>query len=86
VGTLIVFAYQAVAQLRPLRFSGWRSPADWRYGPAAALGVYAGVFAFNLGITAWIGDWELLAASTAVTAATLGFCLIKSREVRKVMP
>ncbi len=35
------------------------------------LGVYAGVLAFNLGMTAWIGEWGLLAASAAVSALTL---------------
>jgi hypothetical protein len=44
-------------------------------------GVYAGVFAFNLGVTGWIGEWRLFAASALVIAATLGLSLrVLSRE------
>ena len=38
----------------------------------AILAVYAGVFAFNLAVTVWIGDLALAAASAAVIALTLG--------------
>jgi uncharacterized membrane protein len=33
--------------------------------------VYTGVLLFNLGITAWIGEWKLLSASLAVALITL---------------
>lgn len=39
-------------------------------------GVYAGVFAFNLAVTAYVQEWRLLVASTAVASATLGACAI----------
>jgi putative membrane protein len=48
--------------LRPLHpLFGW-----------GVVGVYAGVFLFNLGVTVAIGDLPLAAASSAVVAATLG--------------
>jgi putative membrane protein len=45
-------------------------------------GIYAGVFLFNLGITAWIGEWKLLYASLAVSITTLtaiGWCFSKRK-------
>ena len=46
----------------------------------AAFGVYAGVFAFNLAVTAWIGEWKLFAASAAVAGITCGGCVAALRK------
>ena len=64
VGALIPWVCQAFAR-RPAREP--RGIFAW-----SIFGIYAGVFAFNVGITAWIGDWRLFAASLAVAAFTLG--------------
>ncbi len=73
VGMIIPLFYQQIARLPSLSFSRWRvfSPLElW-----ACFGVYSGVFLFNLGITAWLSEWSLLAASSAVAGTTLATCL-----------
>jgi putative membrane protein len=41
-----------------------------RGSPMAGVGLYVGVLAFNLALTAWIGEWALLGAGILVHAAT----------------
>ncbi|ABS28256.1 carotenoid biosynthesis protein [Anaeromyxobacter sp. Fw109-5] len=43
------------------------------------LGVYAGIFGFNLAVTIWIRDLPLAAASAAVIAVTLGASALRLR-------
>lgn len=70
VGSLIPLAYQAIERIGIVR--PWRGLG--RVELLGAFGVYAGVLAFNLAITAWIGEWALLAVSAAVAGTTLGLC------------
>lgn len=74
VGTFTLFLYQRLALIQPIsalliRQRSWRpltSNEIW-----AGFGVYAGIFAFNLGIALWIRRWDLFAAGLVVTLATL---------------
>lgn len=45
-----------------------RSSRNWAWG---ILSMYSGIFLFNLGITAWIGEWRLFSASAALTTVVL---------------
>jgi putative membrane protein len=69
VGAASAFAFQQALRWRALA-GPWRR-VDPRF-VWALLGVYAGVFGFNLAVTVYIRDWALAAASTAVIALTLG--------------
>ena len=48
--------------------AGPRTPAVQRGRVGAGIALYYGVLAFNLAVTAWIGEWRLLAAGLAVHA------------------
>jgi putative membrane protein len=63
VGTLGVGGYLAMAQ-----WAGWTAASGRRLWPGIAL--YYAVFAFNLAVTAWIGEWILVAAGGMVHLAT----------------
>ena len=70
VGAASQWVFQRCADLLPWCRGPWR-----RLHPRfvwAVLAVYAGVFAFNLAVTLWIGDLPLAGASGAVIAVTLG--------------
>jgi putative membrane protein len=73
VGMVIPLIYQQMTRWKPL------APATWRiFSPLelwASYGVYSGVFLFNLGITAWLSEWTLLAASSCIAGWTLLSCL-----------
>lgn len=69
VGAVTPFAYRQLIRLSFLAPSAWRLPSSLEL--RGVFGVYCGVFLFNLGITAWIGQWTLLAASSAVVVLTL---------------
>lgn len=74
VGTATLLSFQALGHWGVVRSGAWSSlsrPRAW-----AALGVYLGVFFFNLSITAWIGEWALFAASAAVVLVTGGACVL----------
>jgi uncharacterized membrane protein len=80
VGWIIPLIYQQIARGRGqyLASSQWR---DYRALEVwAAFGVYSGVFLFNLGITAWLGEWTLLAASSCITGSTLAVCFYFLRK------
>lgn len=75
VGTFTVLLFQGLCRLGVIRADRFRRP-----GPGderACFAVYAGVLFFNLAVTAGIGAWPLLAASSAVTSLTLGACLLR---------
>jgi putative membrane protein len=64
-----------------------------RGSPMAGVGLYVGVLAFNLALTAWIGEWALLGAGILVHAATFlvlyttaGATRIGSRGARPAAP
>lgn len=69
VGTITVFAFQRVALRQNLKWSPITGPTSW-----GVFGVYAGVFLFNWGVTAWIGEWSLFTASGLVIFVTLLPC------------
>lgn len=73
VGMVIPAIYQLMSKTQIL------SPARWREFSTlelwACFGVYSGVFLFNLGITAWLSEWTLFAASSCVAGTTLVVCL-----------
>lgn len=75
VGTVTPWVYHRIARpvLREV-------PKIFFWG---VYGVYAGVFLFNLGVTFWIGEWKLLAASVAVAGTTLAFsaAALRNRSV-----
>lgn len=63
VGAITPWIYQKFVTLRVRE-----APVLFYWG---IFGVYAGVFLFNLGVTFYIGEWKLLAVSSAVVAGTL---------------
>jgi putative membrane protein len=78
VGMMIPLIFQQMARSRVLSSSRWRNfePLEiW-----AVFGVYSGVFLFNLGITAWLREWTLLAASLCIAGSTLAICLVFLRS------
>jgi uncharacterized membrane protein len=72
VGTVVVLAFQGLCRLGWVRSQDFRPVSRSRAW--AAFGVYAGVFLFNLSVTAWIGEWKLFAASAVVVTLTCGLC------------
>jgi uncharacterized membrane protein len=69
VGAATQWLFQREVAFLPWCRGPWRpTPTAFRWG---VLGVYAGVFGFNLALTIAIRDWPLVAASGAVVAATL---------------
>ena len=64
------------------RFGG-RATSDERPGPG--VGLYYGVLAFNLVMTAWIAEWWLLLVGVAVHAV-LGFILFQGSDESAVRP
>jgi putative membrane protein len=50
--------------------------------PFAGVGLYYGVLAFNLGLTAWIQEWSLLVAGVALHLVLAGTLLTISRQRR----
>src|SRR5262249_31624785 len=72
VGSVIPLLFQIFSRFPIFHSSRWRVPT--RLEILGVFGVYAGVFLFNLGITAWIGEWRLLAASLCIVTATLSLC------------
>lgn len=69
VGAVTILVFQQVVKSGVVNRNRWE-PFTRRRG-LGALGVYAGVFLFNLGITAWIGQWDLFRASALVVGLTL---------------
>ncbi len=69
VGTATIGAFQILCKKGALGVSGIRplgSREAW-----GAFWVYAGVFFFNLGVTAWIREWDLFLASALVITLVL---------------
>jgi uncharacterized membrane protein len=62
-----------------LRFWKPSMPSDQRFF-WGAFGIYAAVFAFNLLMTAWIGEYQLLAVSLAVALGTLCVVYFQTRS------
>jgi uncharacterized membrane protein len=50
--------------------------------PIMGVGLYYGVLAFNLAVTAWIQEWLLLASGIAVHIILGGSLLLTSRRLR----
>jgi putative membrane protein len=73
VGTIAVVVYLGIAGRGPRRTRPW---------PGVAL--YYAVLAFNLAVTAWIGEWMLFAAGMSVHAALAGGLLLADR--RAILP
>lgn len=73
VGMAIPLFYQLLSRTKALASTRWREFSGLELW--ACFGVYAGVFLFNLGITAWLSEWTLFAASACVAGITLSLCL-----------
>jgi putative membrane protein len=82
VGMIIPLIYQQMTRLGSLAVTTWREAQPLERW--ACLGVYAGVFLFNLGITAWLSEWRLLAASSCIAGSTLLTCLYFMRKTSPV--
>lgn len=70
VGAVTQWTFQGLLAVAPWCRGAWRAPSPllaW-----GAYGVYAGVLAFMLAVTVYIGDHRLALASALVSAATLG--------------
>jgi putative membrane protein len=83
VGAVTVLAAQLLWQRRPPAHperSGAESKGQNVLETWLVFGVYSGVFAFNLAVTAWISEWTLFAASAAVAVVTCGACVIALRR------
>lgn len=82
--TLTNFAgWWFVGAITPLIFVRLRSKISQQVsGPFSkgVFGVYAGVFVFNLGITAYIHEWKLLSASLLIAGTTLIASFMKLRR------
>jgi uncharacterized membrane protein len=74
VGAITVFIVQRLALVLPGLDVNKNNGSLSRAQALGCLGVYAGVFTFNLVMTAVIGDTTLLACSAAVALVTLGSC------------
>jgi uncharacterized membrane protein len=74
VGTLTLLVVQRLLPKSVVPGGLWTS---------GVLAVYAGVFIFNLAITAWIRDWVLLLASGFVATATLAAIGLRMRAARE---
>jgi len=83
VGSSTMLMFQAMARAGLTRPRDWRPFARWKIW--GAYGVYAGVLAFQLAVTAWIGQWRLFAASFVVTLAVLVPCFFVLRGTRAVV-
>jgi putative membrane protein len=70
VGTVTLLSFKTVWQI----FSKNRWNSISRTEGWGALGVYTGIFTFNLIMTAWIQNWELFIMSSGVTLLTLTPC------------
>jgi putative membrane protein len=78
VGMVIPLIFQQMTRIKALSASTWRKLPSLELW--ACFGVYTGVFLFNLGITAWLSEWRLLAASSAIAGSTLLACLYVMRK------
>lgn len=81
-GWFLVGAASAWVFQRCLAHAPWCRGPLRRVHPRLAwgvLGVYAGIFGFNLAVTIWIRDLRLAAASAAVVAVTLGASALRLR-------
>jgi uncharacterized membrane protein len=67
VGTVTLLVFQGLVNPK-----SWRPLLQWpQWKVWSAYGVYAGVLIFQLTVTAWIGEWVLLVASTVVASLVL---------------
>jgi putative membrane protein len=78
VGSLTLWITQRLALKGGMASARWAKLS--RRDGWGVWGVYGGIMAFNLAITAWIGEGWLLAASFAVATLTLGPSLLHYRE------
>jgi uncharacterized membrane protein len=72
LGSFIPWLY-----LRLVRLDLRELPVLYYWG---VFGVYAGVFAFNLGITVFVREWKLLAASSCIAFVILAFGALSLRK------
>ena len=72
LGTVTVGGYLTGERRRPDGLTGWGTREGDRHGRRAWPGIalYYAVLAFNLAVTAWIGEWRLLIIGTAVHVVT----------------
>jgi uncharacterized membrane protein len=78
VGSMIPLAYQQLAKMPALHFSTWRMPSSLQL--KGIIGVYSGIFVFNLLITLWIQQWTLMFFSSLVASTTLLTCYIRLQK------
>jgi len=78
VGIIGVGAYLVLQ--RPAHPKAGGDPDGRRVGPGVAL--YYAVLSFNLVVTAWIGEWMLLAAGLGIHTASGGAVLILATRAR----
>jgi putative membrane protein len=74
VGSTIPLAFQQLSKLPGLHSSTWRMPSSLQL--KGIVGVYAGIFIFNLAITLWIQQWTLMFFSSWVAGITLLICYV----------
>jgi len=78
VGLATQWTFQRLLQHAPWCRGPWR-PLRSRF-IWGVYAVYAGIFAFNLGVTLLIGDYKLAAASACVSSAALIWILLSLRR------
>jgi putative membrane protein len=71
VGTVTLLVVQRLFRRSEISDTLW---------PSGTLAVYAGVFFFNLIITAWIGEWPLFMASSLITSVTLASIALRMQK------
>ncbi len=79
VGSVTILLFQFLGRIRICHPSAWRPLS--RMQIRGALAVYSGVFLFNLGITAWVGERRLLTASIVVVLLTLLPCWFRNLSI-----
>jgi uncharacterized membrane protein len=84
VGAASQWVFQRALELAPWCRGPWRRvPPTLTWG---VLGVYAGVLAFNIAVTLYIGDLALGAASATIAAGTLIACTWRLASLTRSAP
>jgi uncharacterized membrane protein len=83
VGTFTLLFFQKTITWLSRKNKSWK-PKSWallpRYFSWGAIGVYSGVFLFNIAITAWIQEWKLFWTSSTLAFFTLAACVIRAKK------
>lgn len=82
VGSATLLVFRVLAKSGVVKSENWRPFSSWKVW--GVYGVYSGVLVFQLAVTAWIGEWRLLAASLLVSSLVLvpAFFILRAEAVK----